>query len=200
MEKILIKKIKKDFFDIHIEKTYWVGGESYGVGAYSKNGEYIGDPSEIFYVFNKFGVCEDLSSSRENGVICVGYSPKDKKYYGWSHRAIFGFGVGSKVKRGDTAYLPDTFEELRDGDKADNRRIEKCHLLREDGMCGATDDCKFINDPEDSDRLIPDPDYIPDIKLCSPEVCVLTLGRGEWEAKTLEDAKQMALDFAQNVS
>ena len=27
-----------------------------------------------------------------------GKSPCDGKYYGWSHRAAFGFGVGDKVK------------------------------------------------------------------------------------------------------
>ena len=34
----------------------------------------------------------------------VGFSEDEQKYYGWSHRAIYGFGIGSKVKRGDCAY------------------------------------------------------------------------------------------------
>lgn len=28
----------------------------------------------------------------------------DGKWYGWSHRAVFGFGIGDKVKKGDIAY------------------------------------------------------------------------------------------------
>lgn len=28
----------------------------------------------------------------------------DGKWYGWSHRAIYGFKVGDKVKKGDCAY------------------------------------------------------------------------------------------------
>lgn len=30
----------------------------------------------------------------------IGYSEKEKKWYGFSHRAIFGFGIGHKVKPG----------------------------------------------------------------------------------------------------
>ena len=26
----------------------------------------------------------------------LGWSEKEQKYYGWSHRAIYGFGIGSK--------------------------------------------------------------------------------------------------------
>lgn len=31
----------------------------------------------------------------------VAFSPKTQKWYGWSHRAIFGFGVGHVVRKGD---------------------------------------------------------------------------------------------------
>ena len=42
----------------------------------------------------------------------VGFSEKEKKWYGWSHRAIFGFGIGSEVKEGDCCegYLPIGFK------------------------------------------------------------------------------------------
>ena len=59
----------------------------------------------------------------------VGFSEKEQKWYGWSHRAIYGFGIGSKCKKGDAHYK----------------------------------------------------------------------GK-EWTAKTLEDAKKMAEDFAESVS
>ena len=36
---------------------------------------------------------------------------------------------------------------------------------------------------------------IPSVKCC-PENCIYELGRGEWVAETLGDAKQMAKDFA----
>lgn len=31
----------------------------------------------------------------------IGYAPRTKEWYGWSHRAIAGFKVGSVVKKGD---------------------------------------------------------------------------------------------------
>ena len=31
----------------------------------------------------------------------IGFSEKEQKYYGWSHRAIYGFGIGDIVKEGD---------------------------------------------------------------------------------------------------
>ena len=32
------------------------------------------------------------------------WSESEQKYYGWSHRAYYGFGIGSKVKKGDVGY------------------------------------------------------------------------------------------------
>lgn len=34
----------------------------------------------------------------------VGFSEKEQKWYGWSHRARYGFGIGSKCKKGDVHY------------------------------------------------------------------------------------------------
>lgn len=34
----------------------------------------------------------------------VGFSEKEQKWYGWSHRARYGFGIGSKCKKGDAHY------------------------------------------------------------------------------------------------
>lgn len=61
----------------------------------------------------------------------VGFSPTEKKWWGWSHRGAYGFGVGDKMKKGDAGYIP---------------------------------------------------------------------SKGAWTAKTMEDAKQMAVDFAEGVS
>lgn len=36
------------------------------------------------------------------GTTCaIGFQPEEQKWYGWSHRAICGFGIGSKVEKGD---------------------------------------------------------------------------------------------------
>lgn len=36
----------------------------------------------------------------EDSVETVGFSPKHQKWFGWSHRAIAGFGIGDVVKAG----------------------------------------------------------------------------------------------------
>lgn len=34
----------------------------------------------------------------------LGYSNKEKKWYGWSHRAMYGFGVGDEIRKGSCGY------------------------------------------------------------------------------------------------
>ena len=36
-----------------------------------------------------------------HGCCSIGYQAEERKWYGWSHRAIYGFGVGHRVKKGD---------------------------------------------------------------------------------------------------
>lgn len=47
--------------------------------------------------FAKHGISKVYNGS-------IGFSEKEQKWYGWSHRAIYGFGIGSKVKKGDCGY------------------------------------------------------------------------------------------------
>ena len=84
---------------------------------------HIGLEKSVKYLADK-----EITDNLTHG---VGFSPKDNKWYGWSHRAIYGFEVGSKCKKGDCHYTED---------------------------------------------------------------------KGEWTAKTMEDAKQMAVDFNEGVS
>lgn len=42
----------------------------------------------------KYGIGETIDG-------CIGFSEKNKKWYGWSHRAICGFKVGDKVFEAD---------------------------------------------------------------------------------------------------
>lgn len=44
-------------------------------------------------LLKKFGITEQISSG-------LGYNPKTKTWYGWSHRAIAGFKVGTEVTKG----------------------------------------------------------------------------------------------------
>lgn len=64
--------------------------------AYSTyDGSYIGDPktAKSLVKHNKISRFESMIGGT---VSCVGFSEDNQKWYGWSHRAIRGFGVGDK--------------------------------------------------------------------------------------------------------
>jgi len=127
----------------------------------------------------------------------VGFSPKDNKWYGWSHRAIFGFAPGSTCKRGDCHYrAADPNDFLQDvirfwTDEEDLVYTTGKHCVR-DGVPGVCIEWQY-NDATPNKKLHgkisgtfqPYPD---------------TWGKGEWTAVTMEDAKQMAIDFNESVS
>lgn len=70
--------------------------------AYTTDGHYIGDPKIAHRLIVRMGIAPELST-KTNKVCSIGYCKKNRKWYGWSHRAIFGFGIGSTVKEGDCA-------------------------------------------------------------------------------------------------
>ena len=47
-----------------------------------------------FVMSHKLGVHEGRTA-------CIGFAPKDNKWYGWSHRAFYGFTIGDVVADGD---------------------------------------------------------------------------------------------------
>ena len=114
--------------------------------AYTYSGEYLGDAKTAYFICKKKGLKPEIRP--DSGNICsIGFNEKEQKWYGWSHRAIFGFGVGDTVHEGDcTASSGWTEEYLKDHPEEDHR---------------------------------------------------LPIG---FKAKTLEDAKKMAVAFADSVS
>jgi hypothetical protein len=55
---------------------------------------------EVMSALEKFKVKHGIVSQKakpEHRHHSIGYSEKEKKWYGWSHCAIFGFGVGDKI-------------------------------------------------------------------------------------------------------
>ena len=133
MRKILNIRFYKIGYEVREEV---VDGKEFGCddftikSSYNYNGDYIGDTKTAYRLCVKRGILPQKRTIKSN-VCSIGYSQKDGKWYGWSHRAIFGFKIGSKCKKGH------------------------CHY---------------------------------------------TKSKGEWVAKTIEDAKQMAMDFSEGVS
>lgn len=198
METKLIKLIEKKYFNVHIE--YWKHHPSeegtYMISLYSKDGKYIGDPKDMGEFLSKYDIKEDLSTIDDTSkTVLIGYSPRENKYYGWA-RAVFGFTIGSKVSRGDIAYTPNNPEEIIEAEKEYynqkyyrdvNYKVENNYVVveGEEEFC----DDNWIELPTGELK------HVGGI-IWQPFRVEYKLGRGEWKARTMEEAKQMARDFA----
>lgn len=80
--------------------------------AYNEAGDYIGDSKMAHFLCVKKGIRPEKRKPDSN-VCSIGFCEKNQKWYGWSHRAISGFGVGDIVKEGDV-----TAEYLKVGFRA----------------------------------------------------------------------------------
>lgn len=135
-----------------------------------------------------------------NRVASIGFCEAEQKWYGWSHRGMCGFGVGSEVRKGDCAYVPTDWADLIDDAVRfwDDEGHEETTARRSVDERGK--ECVKVQWVYCSDRKI-----IPNTKIHGT-VGGATMyppeewGRGEWRAETLEDAKQMASDFAEGVA
>lgn len=107
--------------------------------AYSlRDNSYIGDLKTAKILWKKYGVEVFELADPSNKVCSIGFSPKEQKWYGWSHRAIHGFKIGDVVKEGDCtnssgwcdSYLaehPEADKRLPVGFKA--RTLEDARLM-----------------------------------------------------------------------
>lgn len=76
---------------------------------FNSKGEYIGSIKDLEKLLDKGIIPEVIPQHKNNkeangglGSTCsIGKSVINGKWYGWSHRAIYGFEIGDKVKKGD---------------------------------------------------------------------------------------------------
>ncbi len=180
--------------------------------ARSLDGTYIGTPDVAHMLCDKRGIMPEKARPG-HGVCSIGFSAKDGKWYGWSHRAIYGFEIGSKVEKGDCAYTADNPEEMIDDyanffadiskECADQHRAE-CQILPDQSgirilhaplkipMANSLDEVADFLDGDENETL-------PEVDIHKDAITERKVGRGEWTAKTMEDARQMACDFAEGV-
>ena len=194
-------------------RTELINGEEMGCedfkkkSAYTPDGYYIGDSKLAYRLCKLRGIKPELVNNSWS-VCSIGFCEREQKWYSWSHRAMYGFDIGSTCRKDHYHYVPATFEEL----------ASDCHCKEAENMCNANASSKWSNPPTLEDAVtfhgeeycdgkeleemalmpVPGTEILP-VKCC-PENCVFELGRGEWTAETLEDAKQMAIDFAFQVS
>ena len=139
-----VLSLLREVYDVRWQNAPLNGRMWYAV--YSKiDGGYVGTPGDA-YRFWQWGLRDIQQKDSEDKVCSIGFNPKEQKWYGWSHRAMYGFGVGDIVKEGDCCATSGWTEEY----------------------------LKTHDDPY-----------------------VLPVG---FEAKTIDDAKRMAIAFAASVS
>lgn len=170
------------------------------VDAHTKDGNYVGDLKWTHKLIS-MGIYKPECIYDNSNVVSVGYSKKDHKWYGWSHRALHGFTIGSKVKKGDCAYRPTTKQEYMDD----------CTRFWENEDHLNTYTKAGINELDDGTVLIgcwTHWTYSDKIKNKSLHGTISGVfsefpvfgKRGEWTAETMDDAREMAIDFSNGVS
>lgn len=97
-------------YEVRTERVRWGSSEEVTIkSAYTiPDGYYIGDSTWAHRLIVKRGIKPgplgpaDPSANAGKGRPCsIGFCEREQKWYGWSHRAIFGFGIGDVVKEGD---------------------------------------------------------------------------------------------------
>lgn len=221
-----------------IETVHDFGNEMRMKSSYSwPEIQYIGDNGTAYRLWKKFGITEfyptqqyspytpnndvvekakvlleyedELIPHLQQAKVCnIGWSPSQQKWYGWSHRAIYGFTIDSKVKEGSPAFIPSNKEDFIDdvlnfwelkkdgswytppGEDSFMKRLVAYKEVERKGELGleVTNEIHFFGRQESREDEIqtsfePYPEW----------------GKGEWKAETLDDAKQMAIDFARGV-
>lgn len=174
-------------------------GETSKVYESKLDGSYISHVGmkKEFKFFLKRGITEQLQSVPGGRTTCLGFNPEEQKWYGWSHRAVFGFGIGSVTKRGNCGFFPSNKEEFMESYKdfwVDEEYIAAAYTkdVAENGVPGVRLTRIYnYKVPNELLRGTVREDFEP-----YPSVW----GRGEWTACSLADAKEMAIDFARGVS
>lgn len=186
-----------------------VDGSEYGCEnytmktAYTSSGDYIGDTKFAYRLCKKWGIAPEKIGPDSN-VCSIGFCEKEQKWYGWSHRAIFGFGVGAKTKKGDCGFVLGNVLELF-GSLSESQRENVIDV----SASGISIRHNYVQQTpyeppvgEENQRSSTDKTEEAKCEWTQAELSYYTIevGRGEWTAETLDDAKQMAIDFAKGVS
>jgi len=56
------------------------------------------DSISMVFLLEQKDFFEQHEIKKEKGSLSIGFSEKEQKWYGWSHRAIQGFGIGDKFR------------------------------------------------------------------------------------------------------
>ena len=165
------------------------------IAAYAPDGGYIG-LKDWADSLDERGI-QAQKRTPDSNVCSIGFCEREQKWYGWSHRAMYGFGIGSTVSKGDCGYQPtDEADFIADAlrfwhDEDHHAREWVSEPTEHEGARGVWVNWLYS-------------DTVPNESIRGTEGGTFAAfpaeyGRGEWTAETLEDAKRMACDFAEGV-
>jgi hypothetical protein len=87
-----------DYYDIKTEIWSMDGQDDVEmVSAYSKKGDYLGNPKTAKMLVEKFGIKEFEKTDPSHCVCSIGLNPDTETWYGWSHRAICGYSINDMI-------------------------------------------------------------------------------------------------------
>ena len=91
------------------------GGSSFVLeSAYTPSGDYVGDQTDADFLIKERRIAPEIA--KEGHSVCsIGFCEKEQKWYGWSHRAIVGFGIGDKIFEEDWPEATDDTSFLNHG-------------------------------------------------------------------------------------
>ena len=68
--------------------------------SYTPSGDYIGDPKTAYTLCKKRGISPEKAQP-DHKVCSIGFNEEEQKWYGWSHRAVYGFRTGHVAQKGN---------------------------------------------------------------------------------------------------
>ena len=80
------------------DSEYGGAGNLLMVNCYSSDsGHWIGNSKEARFLCAKRGLRNIQKAHKKHCVCSIGFHESEQKWYGWSHRAICGFGIGDMI-------------------------------------------------------------------------------------------------------
>ncbi len=65
--------------------------------ALTPHGCYVGNTKWAHRLYNRFGMSKVQPADKEDNVCSIGFCASERKWYGWSHRAMCGFSIGDML-------------------------------------------------------------------------------------------------------
>lgn len=169
--------------------------------AFTPDGKYIGSPRDAHWLVYKHGIAPEYRTPTST-VCSIGFSAREQKWYGWSHRAMFGFGIGHTVTPDSVAYVPSTREEyIAERLAWHTLTQEKANVTARVVDSGPEEDQGIFIEFDVVGPCVRAGESIGDrVGIIYPLDRAGGYGRGTWTAATLDDARIMACDFAEDIS